>query len=145
MPKIKFDLSLLSASPETDSLIKSVLKFIARGGVIITERDGELITHAEPDYGFVDKRPEFPTLPFSPEHSAYLIHNAPIVWEKLHLDLADLDHANRHSRRTKPDLVQMIEYHRTIGGLKFRSDWYVLRTWKRRGYPPPHPRTDYTL
>ena len=143
MTEINIDISPLSGSPETDKLIKWVPKFLALGGLIITERDDELIVH--PPCGCAGERLELPPLPVSPERAAYLFHNSAILREKLQLILADLDHAHRHSRIKKPILVQMIEHDRTIGGLKIRSDWYVLRTWKRRGYPPPHPPTDNTL
>ncbi len=140
---INIDLSLVIGSLEIDSVAEWVSKVLAVGGLIITERDGELTIQPKPSYE--DDRPDLPPLPVSPERAAYLFHNSPRLWEKLHLILADLDHAHRHSRIRKYILVQMIEHDRTIGGLKLRCDWYVLRTWKRRGYPRPHPPTDHTL
>ncbi len=143
MTELNIDVSLLSGSPEIDSVAEWVPKVLAVGALIITERDGELTIQPKPSYE--DDQPELPPLPVSPERAAHLFHESPKLWEKLHLVLADLDHANRHSRIRKPILVQMIEHDRTIGGLKLRCDWYVLRTWRRRGYPPPHPLTDHTL
>ncbi len=143
MTNLHIDGSLLFGSPEIDSVAEWVPKVLVVGGLIITERDGELTIQPKPSY--VDDQPELPPLPISLERAAHLFHNSPKLWEKLHLVLADLDHANRHSHIRKPILVQMIEHDRTIGGLKLRCDWYVLRTWKRRGYPQPHPPTDHTL
>ena len=145
MTELNIDISLLVGSPEIDSVVEWVPKVLAVGGLIITERDDKLIVQAKPHYGPENEPPQLPPLPVSPERAAHLFHNSPKLWEKLHLVLADLDHANRHSHIRKPILVQMIEYNRTIGGLKLRCDWYVLRTWRRRGYPRPHPPTDHTL
>ncbi len=145
MTELNIDISLLVGSPEIDSVVEWVPKVLAVGGLIITERADELIVQAKPHYGPENEPPELPPLPVSPERAAYLFHNSPKLWENLHLVLADLDHASRHSHIRKHILVQMIEHNRTIGGLKLRGDWYVLRTWKRRGYPRPHPPTDHTL
>ena len=143
MTELNIDVSPLFGSPEIDSVVEWVPKVLAVGGLIITERDGELTIQPKPSYE--DDQPELPPIPVSPERAAHLFHESPNLWERLHLVLADLDHANRHSHIRKPILVQMIEHDRTIGGLKLRCDWYVLRTWKRRGYPRPHPPTDHTL
>ena len=140
---INIDLSLVIGSLEIDSVAEWVPKVLAVGGLIITERDGELTIQPKPSYE--DDQPELPPLPVSPERAAHLFHNSPNLWEKLHLVLADLDHASRHTHIRKPILVQMIEHNRTIGGLKVGGDWYVLRTWKRGGYPRPHPPTKHTL
>ncbi len=141
MTDLNIGVSLLSGSPEIDSVAEWVPKVLAVGGLIITERDGELTIQPKPSE---DEPPELPPLPVSPERAAHLFHNSPKLWEKLRLVLADLDHANRHSDIRKPILVQMIEHDRTIGGLKLRCDWYILRTWRRRGYPRPHPLTEHT-
>ena len=143
MTELNIDISLLVGSPEIDSVAEWVPKVLAVGGLIITERDGDLTIQPKPSYE--DDQPELPPLPVSPERAAYLFHNSPRLWEKLDSVLADLDHTNRHSHIRKPILVQMIEHDRTIGGLKLRCDWYILRTWRRRGYPRPHPLTDHTL
>ena len=140
---INLDLSLIMGSPEIDSLIEWVLKVLALGGLIITQRDGELTIHPKPSYG--NDQLELPPLPVSPERAAFLFHNSPRLWEKLRLHLADLDHAHRHTRIWKSILVHVIQDDRDYGGIKFGSDWYVLRTWKRRGYPPPHPPTKHTF
>ena len=145
MTELSIDLSLLYGSPEIDSVVEWVPRVLAVGGLIITERDGELLVQEKPHDGFVDDRIELPPIPVSPERAAHLFHQSPKLWENLHLVLADLDHTNRHSHIRKPILVQMIEHDRTIGGLKLRCDWYILRTWRRRGYPRPHPLTDHTL
>ena len=145
MTDLNIDLSLLDGSPEIDSVVEWVPKVLADGGLIITERDGELIVQAKPHYGRANERPELPPLPISPERAAHLIHHSPNLWQKLYLVLADLGHASRHSHIRKDILVKMIECDRYIGGLKLRNDWYVLRTWKRRGYPRPHLPTDHTL
>ncbi len=145
MTDLRIDGSLLFGSPEIDGIAEWVPKVLAIGGLIITKRDGELIVQANPHYGSENEPPELPPLPISLERAAHLFHESPKLWEKLYLILADLDHTNRHSHIRKPILVQMIEHDRTIGGLKLRCDWYILRTWKRRGYPQPHPPTDYTL
>ena len=143
MTELNIDLSHLFGSPEIYSLVEWVTKVLALGGLIITERDDELII--QPHCGCAGEQLELPPLPVSPERAAHLFHNALVLREKLELVLADLDHAHRHSRIRKDILVQMIERNRSIGGLKIRDDWYVLRTWRRRGYPRPHPPTDHTL
>ena len=136
MTDLNIDGSPLFGSPEIDSVVDWVPKVLAVGGLIITERSGEQIVQAKPQH-WSENEP--------PERAAYLFHKSPKLWEKLLLTLADLDHAHRHSRIRKNILVQMIEHDRTIGGLKLRSEWHILRTWKRRGYPQPHPPTDHTL
>ena len=143
MTNLNIDISLLAGSPEIDSLAEWVPKVLAVGGLIITERDGELTMQSKPN--FRNDQPELPPLPVSPGRAAYLFHHSAKLREKLDLTLADLTHANRHSRIRKHILVQIIEHNRSIGGLKVGSEWYVLRTWRRRGYPPPHPLTDHTL
>ncbi len=143
MTELDIDGSLLFGSPEIDSVVEWVPKVLAVGGLIITERVGELTIQAKPSCA--GGSPELPPLPVSLERAAHLFHNSPKLWEKLHLVLADLDHASRHTHIPTAILVQIIEYNRTIGGLKLRCDWYVLRTWKRRGYPQPHPPTNHTL
>ncbi len=145
MTNLHIDGSLLFGSPEIDSVAEWVPKVLAVGGLIITERDGELIVQAIPHYRPGIEPPELPPLPISPERAAHLFHESPKLWEKLDLVLADLDHANRHSHIRKHILVQIIEHDRTIGGLNVGGNWYVLRTWRRRGYPRPHPLTDHTL
>ena len=140
---LNIDVSHLFGSPEIDSVAEWVPKVLAVGGLIIIERDGELTIQPKPSYG--DNQPELCPLPVSPERAAYLFHRSPKLWEMLGLTLADLDHASRHSHIRKPMLVQMIEQDRTIGGLKVRGDWYILRTWKRRSCPRPHPPTEHTL
>ena len=142
---LHIDISLLIGSPEIYSVVEWVPKVLAVGGLIITERDGELTIQPKPHHGPEIEPPELPPLPVSPERAAHLFHESPKLWEKLHLVLADLDHASRHTHIRKDILVQIIEHNRTIGGVKLRCDWYVLRTWKRRGYPRPHPPTDHTL
>ena len=134
---------ILSGAPRALTTTLHRSKVLALGGLIITEREDELIV--QPYCGWADEQPELPPLPVSPERAAYLFHNALILREKLELVLADLDHAHRHSRIRKDILVQMIKRNRSIGGLKIRGDWYVLRTWRRKGYPPPHPPTRQTL
>ena len=140
---LNIDVSHVIGSPEIDSVAEWVPKVLAVGALIISERDGELIIQPKPSYG--DNQPELLPLPISPERAAYLFHHSTKLWQMLNLTLADLGHASRHSHIRKPMLVQFIEHNRTIGGLKVRGDWYVLRTWKRRGYPRPHPPTDHTL
>ena len=69
MTDLHIDISLLFDSPEIDSVVEWVPKVLAVGGLIITERDGELIVQAKPHYGCASERPELPPLPVSPERA----------------------------------------------------------------------------
>ena len=49
MTELNIDVSLLSGSPEIDSVAEWVPKVLAVGGLIITERDGELTIQPKPN------------------------------------------------------------------------------------------------
>ena len=66
MTNLNLNGSLLFGSPETDSIVEWVPKVLAVGGLIITERDGELIIRAKPQHWPENGPPELPPLPVSP-------------------------------------------------------------------------------